>query len=419
MWTSLQALLQQHALLLVPIFALGLLCGVALQRLLQHRARHHQRIALDDQLLDALERALRGDPREAFNLLQREANQGDASPSVYFALGAALRRMNMTEKAILVHRAILARRRLSKAQRMRAHLALAADYYLSGNAEKAQTIIKALPRFIRKDPILLNVRKNTALQNQNWNEVLASTTLLARKSARGKSDIADVHARIGEAALRNHQIGQAAKAFRRALWKDPDNLRARIAWAELLLKENKTAKARKHFIRALMQKPTLAPILLPRVRETLSTDNPKDLDRYIKVLAAIEAEASASLWVGIEKADLLAAAGKTDDAHDLLENLKLSHPHAFDLHLATLNFFIENNRDELALKHLQSTLALADTQILRCRCENCAFMAARPQLTCPRCGAIGTFLPTTPPAIKTGTHASPANHEALPALEHR
>lgn len=348
------------------------------------QARSHS-----EELLNALERALRGEPREAFEVLRREADRPDAPPALYFALAAALRRLDMTERSAQVHRALLARGRIRKAERVRAQLGLAVDYLQLGRPSLAEDLLKQLPRSVRKHPNLLAVRRKTALEAHDWKEALESTSLMVRRGAQQKSEIADVYARMGQDALANDDKRQALRAFRRALRRDPDNLRARLGLAEFYQRDGKVARARKHLIRSVEQHPALAPMMLRTIRRTLDMELVRDRQRYVRLLEQLAMDESATMWIGLERAEVFLEAGRAERAETLLKELLERYPDSFEVHRTWIDFLADTHREDESLRHAQKLLELAERQIPRYRCANCGYLAALPFLDCPRCNRFG------------------------------
>ena len=344
----------------------------------------------NDKLLGALERALRGEPREAFDLLRREAEKPDASPALYFALAAALRRLDMTERSAMVHRGLLARAQLSRADRIRAELGLAADYLQLGRASLAEQILRKLPRVVRRHPRLLSVRRKTALEAGDWKEAIESTSLMVREGSEDQSEMAEIHARMGQQALESGDLKAAAKSFRRALRRDEHNARARFGMAELHAREEKPAQARKHLLLLLDANKGLAPLLLPRIRKTLALESGRERERFVKLLEQLSGEPTAELWVGLEEAEILFAAGKPEAAKSKLQELLERHPKVFELREAYLNFLIESHDDAEALREVGRLLEFAAELLPRFRCSHCGHAAARGFLDCPSCGRFGS-----------------------------
>ena len=366
---------------------LGLVGGMAVATW-WHRRRPKD--PLNEELLNALERALRGEATEAFNLLEREAKRAAASPAHYFALAAALRRLGMTERSLALHRGILARGKLSRAEKIRAQLGLAVDYLQLGRAEVAAELIRGLPRKVRRHPKLLAVRKKTALEAHNWKEALESASLMVRGGARGKGELAEVYARQGMEELEQGEMRAAMRAFKRALRRDDRNPRARFGLAEGYRLEGRGARARKHLVRLLKERPALTPMLLPAVRLSFELDEAKERERFVRFLRRFEEVPGARLWVALEEAELLFGAGDIEACRHLLEGLLLDYPHAFEVHEAYLNLLIDAHQDDDALRHIATFLDVAAAQDRRFKCTHCGHLSAKAFLICPKCKRFGT-----------------------------
>src|SRR5690606_9881273 len=128
--------------------------------------------------------------------------------------------------------------------------------------------------------------------------------------------------------------------------------------AEVYRRSGKSGKARKELVRILDQAPTLAPMLLPLVRQTLNLDNARDKDRYVKMMERLASDENAALWIGLEQAELLHIKGADDACKEALEVLLEKYPGALEAHEVYLNFLIETHREPEALIHVQRLLDL-------------------------------------------------------------
>lgn len=367
--------------------SLGLMAGMAVGVVTRSAIHKRHERAQSDNILQALERVLRGEPREAFELLRREASEPEASPALFFALAAVLRRLEMTERSAQIHRSLLARRKMTRPDKIRAQLGLAVDYLHLGQAKQAEDLIKQLPRAVRKHPNLLTVRRSTAMAAKDWKEALESTALMVRHGKDDKEALAEVYARMGDEALVEGDTRRAQRSFKRALKRSKENLRARKGLSDLFLRSGKRKQARKQLQRVVEANPALAAHLLPVIRRTSVSRT--DEERYIKFLRKLAQNEEAALWVGLEEAELLFASHNNEACRALLEKLLERYPRAVEVHELYFNFLLQNSLDSDALRHLDTYLDLTLTEIKRYRCGHCGYIDSKVFLSCPNCATFG------------------------------
>ena len=366
--------------------ALIFLIGIAVGILNAQESLNSKSSDAEGDLLLSLERVLRGDIDSAFELLASRARGRDAPPTLYFALAALLRRKGFTERSAQIHRILATREGLSRELALRARIGLAADYLNLGRVEDAEKLIKELPRKIRKQEGLLILRQRAALEAGDLEEALEATELQARNDDKqGAIAMSQIYSRIGEEAYENGQFSAAIRAFRKALRRDPTSIRARQGLVRVHLSSGKASKARKHLYRILEQNPSTAPIVLPQLFSAMGYD----AHRYSKLLNELMEDEEAAIWAALEQADLLYEENDIAGTFKMLRELLENFPNSFEVHDAFLNFLVETNQEDEAIRHLDLLLGFCAQEIKQFRCERCGYFSNHAFLECPNCLVYG------------------------------
>lgn len=362
------------------------------------RNRRHQNVDVKHALADgyegllwALDRIIDGDLAAAYDVLAQVAKETNSRPEVYFALASLLRSMGRHKRAAQVYRTILVRPNLDERLANRARVGLAEAFVQMGRAADARAVIEELPKKLRSEVGLLDLRKRAAVQNRDWQSALSASDALAKAEGHNGELRAEAYARIAEQAAAQGDDEAAYGAFRKALKSQPGSIRARKGLANLYIAKGKVSKARRQLMAALQANPALAPILLPKLRSTIVLDKGSD-SRFDDLIEHLDSHPGLHLWAGLERADRLYQNEKVDECRMLLEQLLHDHPRSVEAHEATINLLTEIEDERALGRAIENLIDLASEEIQRFRCGRCGYLSSSPFMDCPHCGEVGALV---------------------------
>lgn len=336
-------------------------------------------------VLTALERVLRGDKAGAFDVLDSASKDPQAPAEVYLAMASLLRTLGHPDRSVHVHRAVLLRDDLDKALKTRAAIGLASDYLALGRSDMAETMIKELPRSLRKQDALLALQRTAAIRAGDWKEALSAGGTLARRTRDGGAGVSAIYSRMAISAIGDGDDKQAIANFKRALSSDRTNVHATEGLARLYLGADKRVRARRLLERAVEEVPDAAPRLLPLLRVAM-----RNRSRYRDHLEKLVEKNVASPWVDLELAELAYADDEIDVAHEILADLVALYPRSIDVREAYLNLLIAVADERTIFAEMDRFMALAGEEVRRFRCGACGHASAVSFTSCPSCSAHGS-----------------------------
>lgn len=194
-----------------------------------------------------------------------------------------------------------------------------AQYYLqSGSADKALTLLAEVRATQAKNPAYLSLLGDAELATGNTAEALNDLTELARLAP----DNADAHFLLARAMAASRDDGGYRAELEKTLSLDKNHRKARIALAQLLLRQGKLKEAASH-VEALKQQGKGTPDVLVIEGDLARASG--DLKKAIEVYQqAFDAEGNNLTLLRLE--DTRWAAGNHDDALKLLEDWVKQHP---------------------------------------------------------------------------------------------
>jgi lipopolysaccharide biosynthesis regulator YciM len=298
-----------YALLLAAVLIIGIV-GI----LLFTRAPQRRRppAGLGPALLALVE----GDRPEARRILTDAVRQSESSAEAFLVLGRLLREDGDAERAAGLHRALLARPRLSAANRLSAELELVRDLLALGEAGEALLRLVDLETHFN-DPRVLELHAR-ALVADGRLEAAAEVWMKGLRSHRGD----DLRRRgvgfLAEVAREYLRLGQPETAERWAkqvLKVDRDNALAHVVLGDVARSRDHDAQARGHYESALEHRG--AKWVLPRLIDHSLQQG--QVDRLIDALEPIRQDHPDDPELTRAVLDLRIRRGERDEFFALLE----------------------------------------------------------------------------------------------------
>lgn len=323
-----------------------------------------------------------------------EAVQKDPDTSeLHFALGNLFRRRGEYERAIRVHKHLLARADLSNSDRNRAQFALAQDFLKAGVFNLAEEALRKLDNtpYVQQTHIeLLNMYERI----RDWPQAIESAKKLEQLDAQYDFSRRRAHylCEQAQAAQQQDQLEMARDFLQQAISQDPQAARARIQAASLAEAQGNYAQALQLLQEAMHNSPETASLCardyariahscnqaqaaqvqLEKLYDTLPCvdflnalswlDTQQNVaitqtkKRYLRHLEHTPSLIAASAWLALNEADI------TDPAHD-----------------------------EVGQKLVLQALKKAIKPLQRYRCAACGFEAQRHYWHCPGCHSWDSY----------------------------
>jgi len=326
----------------------------------------------------------------AIHELDKVRREHPDSIEVLQVLSHLYREVGRTERAIEIHRALIARRDLTRAERAYAHASLGTDYRKAGLLDRAaEAYREALALEPRNLHALAGLQKLQEDQRQ-WREALETRTRIARMR---KSDDALVlgflHTELGREALAAGQRDAAEEEFRVALTLDRRVFPAHLSLAELWLERDprRAAQVLEDAIAAVPERAYLAFSTLQRAYA--AAGEPQRLAALCERLVGQDPrDWRARLWL----ARSLRAEDRPSEAFGLLLRAVESNPHVLLVHLEvwrTLRALSALGPDEQRyVAAVEDSALYVDPHI----CTVCRYRADDMLWRCPHCHEWNTLV---------------------------
>jgi lipopolysaccharide biosynthesis regulator YciM len=171
-----------------------------------------------------------------------EVNQDTAE--THLALGNLFRRRGEVDRAVRIHRNLIARNSLKPQQRFRAMLELGEDYMRSGLFDRAEALFAELVKQPDHTATALARLVDIYEQEKDWRQAITHCDRLEHLTGKSKKmETAHYCCELAEEALQEDDPARARELLRQALDRDPNCVRSSILRGRLNMKEARYAAA--------------------------------------------------------------------------------------------------------------------------------------------------------------------------------
>lgn len=322
------------------------------------------------------------DRPEARRILTEAVRQAESSPEAFLVLGRLLREDGEPERALGLHRALLARPRLEAADRLAGELELVRDLLALGRAEEALTRVTDLESHFN-DARLLDLHARS-LVGAGRLEAAAETWL---KGARGSKDpvLRNRGTRfLAEVAREYLRLGQPETAERwakQALRIEEGNSLAHVVLGDIERGRGRDRDAREHYELALHNGG--ARWVLPRLID--HSHHQGQVDRLVDSLEPARQDHPDDAELTRAVLDLRLRRGERDEFFALLESDEGPDFQNPAIWAGWIRHLV-SACDEAALNRLMTSLPSTFDEATF-RCEHCGAEDHEPRAACLSCGA--------------------------------
>jgi lipopolysaccharide biosynthesis regulator YciM len=315
----------------------------------------------------------------------------------YFALGGLFRSNGEIEKAISIHRSLIARDSISESTRLQALKELALDFDKGGFIDKAVETYKDVLKINRDQQDVIHSLCRIYEDIEDWDQAYNYRIMLSKVGQENQSEtISHILVQKAKALFEKGQFKACAEELEDAFRFAP-SVSAKILRLRLYLVLGKMEDANGVLLELLKEHPMYATFIfvsldqfnlkLPMIDEYKERLN--QLKGYFLGLNDIDLMSSPS--VVLSKIRLLKDLQKTGDAFDLLDNWMKNHGHSDVLKVEYIKILIEVGKTDEALQHTKSLLNNLHSSLTRHYCSQCGYNSDEIFWRCPQCHSWETI----------------------------
>lgn len=308
----------------------------------------------------------------------------------HWALGNLFRRRGEVDRAIRIHRNLIARPSLTEPQRLQAMLELGKDYLAAGLYDRAENMLSELSAHKQyreqSEQLLLQIYEAT----NDWDKAIRVALKVRRYDAAVSLKIAHYYC---ELAAVQDDVESVLKLYEKALKHDKSSARARLALGHWWLEQNNYKHALEYLLPILTSAPDFTPEALPFIESAY--EGLHDKESLMTCLHDIVMEQPCATAV-VMLAEHVAEANNNEDAEQFILAALQRNPTMKGFHklieLHTKKATPGTERSSLQL--LGGIVAQQLKLRTKYQCGQCGFSAQSLYWHCPSCKSWGRMKPT-------------------------
>ena len=331
----------------------------------------------------------------AIEELARAASLDADALEVHMILGNLYREKGQVGKAITVHQKLLQRRNLNRMEQAYVLLCLGLDYRRGGFVDRA---LESFNEVLRLDAsnsyALVNLQKMQEEQHE-WSDAFDTRQRLAKlmdPATEGKNEaiLAFLENEIGLEAKRRDDLPEAIRRFEGAIDLDARAVPAYLNLGDVRLAEGKDKEAVEIWERLIDVVPDRAYLAFERLEAVaVRSGSP---ERFIRLCRRL-IDANPQDWrARLALSKHLAAAGRADEALDLLFAALVQNPHALGIHQAIWRALAQLRHPPSLVDRYSELTRHAVFYLDPHVCTRCRYRSTELLWQCPHCHDWNTFV---------------------------
>ena len=307
----------------------------------------------------------------------------------YFALGGLFRSNGEIEKAISIHRSLIARENINESTRLRALKELAVDFDKGGFVDKAIETYKDVLRINRDQFEVIQALCRIYEDIEDWDQAYNYRIMLSKVGHENQSETIS-HILVEKAKKRFEQGDYRAcaedldDAFRFA-----PSVSAKILRLKLFLTQGQIEDAKNLLLELIKEHPMYASFIFVSLDEYDGKDGDyrQKLDLLKEYFLQMEdKEALSSPSVALSQIRLLKDQNKTQEAFSALSAWMRENSAPSDvLKIEYVKLLIEVGKVEEALQETKGLLGSIHNSLTRHYCSQCGYNSDQIFWRCPQC----------------------------------
>lgn len=390
---NLMVILKEHALTIsVVLITIVLLYHFFVDRhrgvRLSRRYRHSLFELQSKLLLNASQYLVSGEKDKAIQELLNAAEANKEILDTYFVLGKLFRNSGEIEKAINIHRSLIARETASENVRLSALKELAIDYDKGGFLDKAIETYKDVLKLNREQPEIIESLCRIYEDINDWDNAFNFRQMLSKVGADNQSEtLSQILVEKSKELMSQGKLKESSEKLDDAFRYAP-SVSARIQKIKLLLSSQDQVAAQNWFLELLKEFPLYSSFIFVTLEKNTSDFNFKKQYELLKeyFLSLNDSELWKDPSILLSKVRMLKEAGRSQDALNIFQDWMRHHPIQGEaMKMEYLQLLIDLNKKDELIPETSTFLHKLRASSTRHFCSQCGFNSDEVFWRCPQC----------------------------------
>lgn len=340
--------------------------------------------------LNATQYLISGHKDLAIKEFQNAVDLNRETLDTYFALGGLFRSNGEIDKAISIHRALIARENISESTRLRALKELAIDFDKGGFLDKAIETYKDVLKINRDQDEVIKALCRIYEDIGDWDQAYNYRIMLSKVGQDNQSEtISHILVEKCKLHFENDDFSAAAEDLDDAFRFAP-SVSAKILKLKLYLIQGKVEDANMMLIELLKEHPMYTSFIFVSLDDEQLAHNEIYKKNFTRLktffLNLKDTDLQDSASVILSQIRLLKGEERKDEAFKLLNKwLEENNTSSDVLKIEHIKLLIDTGQDKLALEQTREVLGSLHSTLTRHYCSQCGFNSDEIFWRCPQC----------------------------------
>jgi lipopolysaccharide biosynthesis regulator YciM len=310
----------------------------------------------------------------------------------YFALGGLFRSNGEIEKAISIHRSLIARNNISESTRLLALKELAVDFDKGGFVDKAIETYKDVLKINRDQYEVIQSLCRIYEDIEDWDQAYNYRIMLSKVGHENQSEtISHILVQKAKILFSRGKLAECMEDLEDALRFAP-SVSAKILRLRLFLAQGQMDDAKALILELLKEHPMYASFIFISIEEFEGAPDIKkqylerlnNLKEYFLILSDKDLTISPS--VVLTKVRLLKDTGRQDQAFSILKDwMSKNSNHSDVLKMEYIKLLIDTAKTDEAMAQTKELLQNLHSSLTRHYCSQCGYNSDNIFWRCPQC----------------------------------
>ncbi len=311
----------------------------------------------------------------------------------YFALGGLFRSNGEIEKAISIHRSLIARENISESSRLKALKELAVDFDKGGFVEKAIETYHDVLKINRDQQEVVQSLCRIYEDIEDWDEAYKHRMMLSKVSQESQAEtISHIMVQKAKVFFEKGDFTKCSEELQDAFRFAP-SVSAKILWLRLSLANGDFDRAKHLLLELLNEHPVYTSFVFESLEEKFNSDEKTSADYKTRVgmlrdffMSLNDKELLNSPSVVLAKVRILKQSRRIEEAYNTLTSWIENHPESSQvLRAEYIKILILLERKEEVITQVQILVGNIDHTHSKHFCQQCGFNSDSIFWRCPQC----------------------------------
>jgi len=309
----------------------------------------------------------------------------------YFALGGLFRSNGEIEKAISIHRSLIARENINESTRLRALKELAIDFDKGGFVDKAIETYKDVLRINRDQYEVIQALCRIYEDTGDWDQAYNYRIMLSKVAHENQAEtVSHILVQKAKTCFDQGDLGRCHEDLDDAFRFAP-SVSANILRIRLLLVEDKMDQAQIQLFELIKEHPMYTSFIFESLSEKVRPEIEVEYKAKLETLRGYfinieDVELMSSPSVVLTNVRLLKESGESDRAAKLMRDWMENHPQSSEVMKAELiKLLIDLGLKDEALMHTTQLLNNLNQSVTKHFCSQCGYNSDAIFWRCPQC----------------------------------